>query len=134
MGIMLRKLSRADTLGRDRQGLRDYGFGSRMWELSPVVDAHAGVGSDAVLDTGTSAGHDPVTVDLAAAALMGLNYKKIPIIREALTRDRPLNPGVQPEQVELATNRPEWHDLMRGGESPFRFEPSDGWKGHIERD
>ena len=80
------------------------------------------------------AGFHPVTVDLAAAALMGLDYQKIPIIREALTRDWPLNPAVQPEQVELATNRPEWRDLLRGGESPFRFEPSDGWKDHIERE
>lgn len=80
------------------------------------------------------AGFHPVTVDLAACYLMGLDYRKTPIVREAMSRDWPLNPGVSPEEVTLATNREEWRKLLSGAESPFHFEPSDGWKGHLERE
>ncbi|HLE03696.1 MAG TPA: hypothetical protein VJA25_14635 [Dehalococcoidia bacterium] len=51
-----------------------------------------------------------------------------------MSQASPLNPGLEPEQIEILTNRPEWRDLLRGGGSPFHFESSEGWKGHLEQE
>jgi uncharacterized protein (DUF362 family) len=79
------------------------------------------------------AGTHPVNVDLVAAALMGFDYRRIAILREAVERFWPLRPSVLPAEIEIVGNRPGWRDVLRDGPSPFSFRPSAGWQGHIER-
>jgi uncharacterized protein (DUF362 family) len=79
------------------------------------------------------AGQHPVTVDLVAGAIMGYDWEKIAILREAVTRPWPLQPQVAPHAVEVVGNRPDWNTVLRGGQSPFAFRASAGWQGHIER-
>ena len=78
-------------------------------------------------------GFHPVTTDLVAAALMGFDYDRIPMLREALVREWSLNPDMRPEEIEVRSNRPAWESIMQEGAPPFSFRPSAGWAGHIER-
>jgi hypothetical protein len=78
-------------------------------------------------------GQHPVTVDLVAGAVMGYDYQKIAILREAVARRWPLRPDVSPADIKIVGNRPEWQGLLRGAPSPFHFRASAGWQGHIER-
>jgi hypothetical protein len=78
-------------------------------------------------------GLHPVSVDLVAGGLMGYDWQKIPILREAVVRPWPLRPDVDPAEIEVRGNRPDWWDILRGAPSPFAFRPSAGWEGHIER-
>jgi hypothetical protein len=79
------------------------------------------------------AGCHPVTVDLVAGTLMGYDYTRIPILREAAGRRWPLRPNVEPNEIEILGNRPDWRDVLRGAPSPFAFRASAGWQGHVER-
>ena len=78
------------------------------------------------------AGWHPVLTDIAAARLMGFDWRKIPMLREAVQRNWPLRPPTTPDQIAVYTNRVAWgkHDQ---GPPAFRFEPSRGWKGHVEQ-
>ena len=78
-------------------------------------------------------GLHPITADIAAATLMGFDHNKIPMLREALARDWPLNPGIDPVEIEIRSSQAAWQSIMRGTEPPFSFRPSAGWAGHIER-
>ncbi len=78
-------------------------------------------------------GFHPVTTDLAAATIMGFDYNKIPMLREALVRDWSLNPHIGLQEIEVRSNHPAWESIMKGDEPPFNFRPSAGWVGHIER-
>ncbi len=52
--------------------------------------------------------------------------------REALITNPALNLA-SPDGVEKLNSREEGQRPLRGGcPRPFRFEPSDGWRGHIE--
>jgi uncharacterized protein (DUF362 family) len=79
------------------------------------------------------AGLHPVTVDVVAGTVMGYDYRKIAILREAVERQWPLRPEVAPADIQIVGNRPEWRDMLRDGPSPFAFRASAGWQGHIER-
>ena len=79
------------------------------------------------------AGFHPVAIDLAAAALMGFDYQKIPMLREGASRSWRLSLPAAPEEITIHSNRPEWAKLLQGEHSPFAFRPSAGWAGHIER-
>jgi len=70
------------------------------------------------------AGTNPVAVDWAAAALMGFDWTKIPMIREAF----------RPSALPLATFGPESVEVVPELGAPFRFRPHFGWVGHIEAD
>ena len=61
------------------------------------------------------AGTHPVATDFAAAGLMGLDWQRLPTIREGL-RVFGLTPG----------------DIEADGGESFRFVPHFGWKGHVE--
>jgi uncharacterized protein (DUF362 family) len=70
------------------------------------------------------AGTNPVAIDWTGAAIMGFDWKKIPMIREAFTPSELPLTGFGPESIEVV---PEL------GVS-FRFRPHFGWVGHIEAD
>ena len=71
------------------------------------------------------AGCDPVITDFVATKAMGFDYHKIPLIKNALKiKKYPLS-KYNADDTVIKSNVPE-SELM------FRFEPSAGWKGHIE--
>ncbi|MCA9376051.1 MAG: DUF362 domain-containing protein [Candidatus Doudnabacteria bacterium] len=72
---------------------------------------------------------NPVTIDYAAAHVMGFDWKRIPQVREAFGTQEPfpLAPYAA-EDVELTSNDPSIDSLH------LDFIPTRGWKGEIERD
>ena len=78
------------------------------------------------------AGFHPVVVDLVGARLMGFDWAKVPMLREAWRRDWPLRPAITVEQVSIESNRQEWRELLTGQGPGFAFQPSRGWQGHVE--
>lgn len=83
-------------------------------------------------------GFNPVAVDLACIRIMGYDFRKIPLMRGLDCMRRSLSAGKSVAQL--------WHDLKLNSNDPalarckenadplFAFEPSEGWKGHIELD
>jgi hypothetical protein len=63
---------------------------------------------------------------------MGFDWRKIPMLREAVQRNWPLRPPTTPDQIAVYTNRVAWGKRDQGPPA-FRFEPSRGWKGHVEQ-
>ena len=81
------------------------------------------------------AGFNPVAVDTVCAAIMGFDYRKIPLLANAwLIRDLPLA-EFPVENVRSLSNVAGWtgsfDDLQAAPHLAFR--PFFGWKGHIER-
>ncbi|HYQ88828.1 MAG TPA: DUF362 domain-containing protein [Candidatus Binatia bacterium] len=68
------------------------------------------------------AGTNPVAVDWTAAALMGFDWEKIPMIREAFA----------PSELPITTFRPESIEILPELGAPFRFRPHFGWAGQVE--
>jgi uncharacterized protein (DUF362 family) len=79
-------------------------------------------------------GTDPAVVDLVAARVMGFDWRKIPVIREAFALQRLPITGVQPENIVVKSEIPEWNgrfvDII--DRRFLQFVPHFGWKGHIE--
>jgi len=79
-------------------------------------------------------GTDPVCVDVVASRIMGYDWRKIPVIREAFSfHKHPLTP-FRPEQIQVEGDIPEWKgDFPQAEEKTFLFfKPHIGWRGHIE--
>jgi uncharacterized protein (DUF362 family) len=72
-------------------------------------------------------------VDAVIARLMGFDYRKIPVIREAFEQgEHPLVP-FPPQEIRVVSDMQRWNGCdLTGGSDSLRFEPPDGWKGHIE--
>lgn len=89
------------------------------------------VASDVVLG-----GTDPVAVDAVAARIMGFDWRKIPIIREAFHLERRPIAGCAAKDIVVDGDVPEWCGrLVDIEERDFlSFEPHFGWKGSIEWD
>ena len=81
-------------------------------------------------------GANPVSVDCAAAVLMGFDPAKIPLLEGALRSVfYPLAAGAW-ENVQLASDLEPWNGRL-GAIQPascFKFRPHFGWKGHVERE
>lgn len=67
-------------------------------------------------------GSNPAAVDLVAATVMGFDWKKIPMVREAFA----------PHALPIADFRPEEIQVLPEIGEPFRFRPHFGWRGAIE--
>ena len=83
-------------------------------------------------------GFNPVSVDLACIKLMGFDYKKIPLMWGV---DKVVNPlfdstGIDTlwRQLKIVSNYHEFTQLIDDNKLFYQFEPSDGWKGHIEHE
>ncbi len=78
------------------------------------------------------AGRNPVAVDMACAALMGFDYRKIPLLHRALDPHR--RPLARFSQDELAavSNQAAYLGPLAGFGASLAFRPHFGWKGHIE--
>ncbi|MBU2623751.1 MAG: DUF362 domain-containing protein [Proteobacteria bacterium] len=79
------------------------------------------------------AGFNPVAVDAVAATLMGLDFKKIKQINNAFAIARFPLAAFHPDAVELKSNFncSSINDIIKNKVS-VAFEPSPGYKGHIE--
>jgi uncharacterized protein (DUF362 family) len=81
-------------------------------------------------------GTDPVAVDAVAATVMGFDWRRIPMIREAFAlKSLPITP-LRPEDIVVASDVPEWNGPLAALESrtQLRFRPHFGWAGHVERE
>jgi uncharacterized protein (DUF362 family) len=81
------------------------------------------------------AGADALAVDLVCTRLMGLDYRSIPTLHEALqTHPYPLK-SVSYEQVACCSNVGAYSRPLEEIEGPcFAFRPHFGWVGHVEWD
>ena len=83
-------------------------------------------------------GFNPVAVDLACIKLMGLDYRKIPLMMNVQRLKRPLmfakDIHALWKSLRLFSNREAYLGLLDERTRYFQFEPSLGWKGHIELD
>jgi len=79
-------------------------------------------------------GTDPVTVDMVAARVMGFDWRKLAIIREAYNlKTMPITKW-RPEDVSVSSDVAEWNGRFVDieGEKFLSFRPHFGWKGSIE--
>ena len=78
------------------------------------------------------AGTDPAAVDTVAATVMGFDWKKIRLLKNAFEM-RELNfVSFKPEEIEIISNKPEWNGTVESLEEPLNFRPHFGWVGAIE--
>jgi len=79
-------------------------------------------------------GTDPVAVDIVAARVMGFDWRKIPIICEALKLNELPITDVNPEDINVISEIPEWNGKYTEIEDTefLGFKPHFGWIGHIE--
>ncbi|MBI5373888.1 MAG: DUF362 domain-containing protein [Candidatus Schekmanbacteria bacterium] len=79
-------------------------------------------------------GNDPVAVDTVAARLMGFDWRKIPVIREAYNLNRLPITNISPDSINVISDVPEWNGKFSDMEEKtfFNFKPHFGWAGHIE--
>jgi uncharacterized protein (DUF362 family) len=77
---------------------------------------------------------DPVAADAVAATMMGFDWRKIPVIREAFSLTELFVCQCKPEEIIIESNVPAWNGTLEHLESQkhFDFEPHFGWKNHIE--
>lgn len=78
-------------------------------------------------------GNCPVAVDAVIARLMGFDFKKIPLIRNAFfDADYPLFHG-EPGDISVVSNVHRWEgiDLEKGSDN-LAFKPPAGWRHYIE--
>jgi uncharacterized protein (DUF362 family) len=81
-------------------------------------------------------GTDPVATDLVAARVMGFDWRKIPVIREAFRLESLPITAVSPEEIQVVSDVEGWSGTFPelAGREFLRFEPHFGWKGHVEYD
>ena len=82
----------------------------------------------------TVGGTDPVAVDMVAARIMGYDWRRLAIIREAFALKRMPITKLQPEEVYVQSDVPEWNGPYLEVEQHrfLAFEPHFAWKGHVE--
>ncbi len=79
------------------------------------------------------AGGNPVPIDLACAHLMGLDWRKIPLLRESVAPSDPALFSGRRDQVRFASNHPPYTRLFDlPAAETLRFIPPSGWLGKIE--
>lgn len=79
-------------------------------------------------------GSDPVTVDMVAARVMGFDWRKIPVIREAFNIQSLPITKAKVEDVIVFSDVSEWNGRYIDIENAhfLQFKPHYGWIGHIE--
>ena len=79
-------------------------------------------------------GIDPVAVDMVAARIMGFDWRRIPVIREALLLNALPITNCLPADVNVVSDIPDWNGPFREVERRnfLKFKPHFGWTGHIE--
>lgn len=79
------------------------------------------------------AGANPVAVDLVCARLMGFDYKRLPVLSQAMAKHLLPISGAEYDEVVCRSDNPQFDGLLAefNGIS-LAFKPHFGWKGHIE--
>ncbi len=79
------------------------------------------------------AGSDPLAVDLVCTRLMGFDYRKVPVLREALEPHKYALNAVRYEDVRGRSNAAAYDRRLADFNGPcLAFKPHFGWVGHIE--
>jgi uncharacterized protein (DUF362 family) len=80
------------------------------------------------------AGTHPVAVDLVAAALMGFDWQKLPLLKNCFAL-RELNfVPFRPGEVKVVSDQAGWSGKLESLPQCFHFQPHFGWVGAVERD
>ncbi|MEM1060454.1 MAG: DUF362 domain-containing protein, partial [Verrucomicrobiota bacterium] len=80
------------------------------------------------------AGTHPLAVDCAAAELMGFDWRKIRLLRNAFrARQLPLA-EFAPEDMRCISEHPPWDGPLEEFSDPVEYHPHDGWWGDIEKE
>ncbi len=79
------------------------------------------------------AGYNPAATDAAAARVMGFDYKKIPLIKNAFKmKDHPLT-TYNPSDITINSNKAYLREIFKDASNiPFKFVAPHGWVNHIE--
>lgn len=78
-------------------------------------------------------GMNPVAVDTFLTTLMGFDYNRIPLIREAYNISNYNLVNFSPKDISIVTNDPDIKKLRLGAPyNEFKFLPPAGWCGNVE--
>ncbi|GHV04224.1 hypothetical protein FACS189416_2090 [Bacteroidia bacterium] len=79
-------------------------------------------------------GADPVSVDAVAATVMGFDWEKLPVIREAFYLTTYPGSLVDPKTIHVISEVYDWTGSLEDlkDKQHFDFKAHFGWKGHIE--
>jgi len=77
---------------------------------------------------------DPVAADAVAATMMGFDWEKLPIIREAFRMHELSITKCNSSEIIIESDVPEWNGTLEKlqKQKHFDFEPHFGWKNNIE--
>ena len=78
------------------------------------------------------AGAHPLAVDVAAATLMGFDWQKIRLLKNAFGMKRLNFVDFNAAEIELVSNHDAWRGRLEQVEEVFAFRPHFGWVGAIE--
>jgi uncharacterized protein (DUF362 family) len=78
------------------------------------------------------AGTHPVAVDVTAATLMGFNWEKIRLLKNAFRMKQLSFVEFDAGKIEVVSNKAEWRGGINQLEDCFTFRPHFGWIGAIE--
>jgi len=79
------------------------------------------------------AGRHPVAVDCVAAELMGFEWRKLRLLKNAFNLREMNFVPFSPEQIEIISNRKVWAGKLNQMDETFQFRPHFGWTGAIEK-
>jgi uncharacterized protein (DUF362 family) len=79
-------------------------------------------------------GNDPASVDAVTATIMGFDWKKLPIIREAFSAHKFYISDNDPEKIQIVSDIYDWSGSLVDlkNKQHLDFAPHFGWRGHIE--
>ena len=78
------------------------------------------------------AGTHPAAVDLAAATLMGFDWRRIRLLSNCFQMRSPSFVQFRPEEIEVHSNKEAWRGRLGQIDETFSFRPHFGWVGAIE--
>ncbi len=79
------------------------------------------------------AGTHPLAVDCAAATLMGFDWQKLRLLKNAFAMCELSFVAFTPGQIEVVSNKPAWRGRLDAMNETFQFRPHFGWVGAIEK-
>lgn len=78
------------------------------------------------------AGSHPLAVDCVAATMMGFDWARIPVLKNAFDLHGLNFVSFAPEDIEVVSDNIDWHGRLAEMRGTFEFRPHFGWVGAIE--
>jgi uncharacterized protein (DUF362 family) len=78
------------------------------------------------------AGTHPAAVDVTGATLMGFDWRKIPLLKNAFAMKEMNFIPFAADEIQILSNNPNWNGPLGGMGETFTFRPHFGWAGRIE--